>query len=268
MTSNRMTARQFLAREIQFAREAKGIDREDLAKAAFVSKELVRAWESGRRVPQPEDLARAEEALGTNGYLKRLRDDLVKAEPVPEYLGRWREIENTASSLLWYQPLIVPGLLQTPEYARAIIENAGREVSDVDRQIEDRLERQKILAPENSLVFVTIVDEGVLHRRVGDEKIMSEQLQKMLEIGSQTNVSMQVVRSDTGAYPGLAGGFGVAAMEGQEFVYVDDAFSGDVLEDPADVAVMRRVWLMLHSNARSAQESLELIEKAVEKWTL
>jgi transcriptional regulator with XRE-family HTH domain len=262
-----MTARQFLAREIRIAREAKGMDREELAKAAFVSKELVRAWEAGRRVPQSEDLARVEEALGTNGYIKRLRDDLVNAEPVPEYLGRWREIENTASSLLWYQALIIPGLLQTPEYAREIIENAGREVTDADRQVEDRIERQKILAPENSLVFVAIIDEWVLWRGIGGEKIMREQLQKLLEVGSQSNVSIQIVKNDSGAYPGLAGGFGLAAMDGQEFVYVDDAFSGDVLEDPADVAVMRRVWLMLHSNACSAQGSTELIEKAVQKWT-
>src|SRR3569833_95866 len=163
--------------------------------------------------------------------------------------------------------MINPRLLQSPEYAREIIENAGREVTDADRQVEDRIERQKILAPENSLVFVAIIDEWVLWRGIGGEKIMREQLQKLLEVGSQPNVSIQIVKNDSGAYPGLAGGVGLAAMDGQEFVYVDDAFSGDVLEAPADVAVMRRVWLMLHSNACSAKESTELIEKAVQKWT-
>lgn len=266
MTSNRMTARKFLGREIRTAREAKQMSREDLAKAAFVSPELVRAWEANRRVPQPQYLADVEKALGTNGYLKRLREDLVKVEPVPEYMGRWREIEDTASSLLWYQPLIVPGLLQTPEYAREIILNSGREVDDIERQIEDRIERQKILAPENSLMFVVILDEVVLSRRIGDEKIMCDQLQKVLSIAQQSNVSVQLVQLDSGAYPGLAGDFGIAAMDGQEFVYVDDAFSGDVLEDPADVAVMKRVWLTLHSRARSAQESIELIEKVLRKW--
>lgn len=261
-----MTARKFLAREIAFAREAKGMTREELAEAVYVSKELVRAWESSRRVPQPQYLENIEEALGTNGYLKRLCDDLVKAEPVPEYMGRWREIEDASSSLLWYQPMIIPGLLQTPEYAREIILNSGREVDDIDRQVQDRIQRQKILAPENSLMFVAILDEVVLNRLVGSKKIMREQLLKLLEVAQQPNVSIQVVRLGSGAYPGLAGDFGIAALDGHEYVYVDDAFSGDVLEDPEDVAVMKRVWLTLHSHACSARESMELIEKAVKQW--
>src|SRR4051812_29873172 len=148
MTSNRMTARQFLAREIQLAREAKGMDREGLAEALFVSLSLVRAWEAGRRIAQPDVLPMLEATLGTNGHLTRLRNDLVKTEPVPEYMGKWTEIERSATSLLWSQPLIVPGLLQTPAYARETLDNAGRQIDDIERQVQDRLQRQEVLAPE------------------------------------------------------------------------------------------------------------------------
>lgn len=266
MTSNRMTARQFLAREIQLAREAKGIEREDLAEALYVSLALVRAWEAARRVPQPDVLPRLEATLGANGYLKRLRDDLVKAEPMPEHVGQWREIEVEATSLLWFQPLIVPGILQTPEYSRDILVNGGRQTEEVEAQIAVRQERQKVLAPENALMCIIILDVEVLYRTVGNAKIMHEQLRKLVEIAKQPNINIQIVRSDDGAHPGLAGGFGLAAMDGHEYVYVDDAFSGDVLEDPEDVVVMRRVWLSLTSYALPARQSMEILEKAMEGW--
>ncbi len=266
MTSNRKTARQFLANEIRLAREAKGISREELAKAVHVSEALIRAWEAGRRVPQSQDIPRVEEALGTNGYIKRLRDDLVISEPVPEYMGRWREIEDNATSLLWFQPLIVPGLLQTSDYARQIIVNSGRLVDDIDEQIEERVARQKILDSENALTFVAILDQSVLYQLVGNTQIMCEQLTRLLEVAQQPNVSIQVVEADTGAYPGLAGAFGIAAMDGQEYAYVDDAFSGDVLEDPVEVAAMKRVWLTIAAEARSARQSIEIIRKAIERW--
>ena len=266
MTSNRMTARKFLAREIQVHREAKELNRADFAQAVHVSESLVRAWEAARRIPQPDHLPAIEEVLGTSGFITRMRDDLVKTEPLPEYMGRWREVEDAASSLLWYQPLLIPGLLQTPEYAREVISNSGRVIEDIDEQIQARLERQKILAPENSLTFIAVLDEGVLHRLVGSAKVMHEQIMKLQEIAEQRNVRIQIVEADTGAYPGLAGGFGIGAMDGQEFAYVDDAFSGDVLEDPADVAVMKSIWLTLQSEARSSRQSAEIIAKAAEKW--
>lgn len=266
MATNRMTARRFLAREIRLSREIKGVSRDELAQAVFVSEALVRAWETGRRIPQHDHLASVENLLGTGGILRRMLDDLVKGEPTPEYVGRWRQIEIDASSLLWYQPLIIPGLLQTPDYAREIIANSGRQVEDLEMQVEARIDRQKILVPENSMTFVAVIDETVLYRPVGGPKVMREQLMKLLEFARQPNIRIQVIKADTGAYPGLAGGFGVAAMDGQEYVYVDDAFSGDVLEDPEDVAVMKRIWLTLHAEACSAKESIKLIEKAAEKW--
>lgn len=243
------------------------MSREDLGQECHVSAALVKAWENGRRIPQSRDVPRIEQALGiAGGYLKRLRDDLVHTEPVPEYMGRWREIEDAATSLTWFQPLVVPGLLQTSSYAQEIIYNSGREVDDVSQQIDDRIARQAILAPENGLTFVAILDEVVLTRRVGDAKVMREQLVKLLEAALQPNITIQIVKLDAGAYPGLAGGFGIAAMDGHEYVYVDDAFSGDVLEDPTEVAVMKRVWLTLHGHACSAKESIDMIQKAVRQW--
>lgn len=132
MTSNRMTARQFIAREIREGRKKKGMSRAELAKAVIVSESLVRAWESGRRIPQSEDLEKVEEVLGTNGYLSRIREDLVKNAPMPEYMDRWLVLEQNATSTVTYEPLLVSGLFQTPEYAHAVFAESGRQIDDMD----------------------------------------------------------------------------------------------------------------------------------------
>lgn len=267
MTSNRMTPRSFLAKELQRAREEKGISRDELAQEVYVSESLVRAWETGRRLPQIDHLKKVEKILGTNGVLTRMREDLVQNEPLPEYMGRWREIEEDATSLLEFNPLTFPGIVQTPEYAREIFLTSGRQIDDVEEQIQARMERQKILVPENGLMFVLLIDEGVLYRCVGNEKMTADQITRVLELSEQQNVRVQVVPAAAGAYPGLAGGFAIAAMDGQEFAYVDDAYSGDVLERADEVAVMKRVWVTLHAEALPVKQSRELLAKALEKWT-
>lgn len=262
-----MTPRSFLANEIRRLRVTKGMNQDALAHAVHVSDSLVRAWEAGRRVPQSDHLARLDEFFETNGYLARVRDDLVKDERLPEYMGRWRDIEQEASSLLTYEPLLVPGLLQTPDYAREVIEQSGRPIDDIEEHVKERMGRQQIIAPENGLMLVVVVDEYVLHRLIGTPEIMSGQVQRIVDVATQPNVRVQVVPEGVGAYPGLAGGFVIAAMDGQEFVYVDDVFSGDVIESPEDVATIKRVWVTLQAEALPAKQSIKLIEKELESWS-
>lgn len=266
MANNRMTPRMFLGRQIKRLREAKEMKPDELAKALYVSEGLVRSWETGRRVPQPDHLKLLEEFFDTKGILYEMREELVKNERLPEYMGRWQEIEEQATSLLWYHPLLIPGLLQTADYAREVMLNSGRHIDEVEEQVQARLERQKILAPENDLVFVVIIDEGVLYRPIGGNKIMHDQLVKLQEFAQQPNIMIQIVPMDVGAYPGLAGGFGIATMDGQEYAYVDDALSGDVLERPEEVAIMKRIWATLQVKALQDKQSMELITKAVERW--
>jgi transcriptional regulator with XRE-family HTH domain len=266
MTAKRMTARKFLAREIKIARETKGISRDKLARAVYVSEGLVRAWETARRLPQVDQLKLVDEVLGTNGYLQRMREDLIKNEPVPEYMDRWIEIEQTARTAVTYQPLLVPGLFQTPEYAREVFKDTGRQIDDIDESVEARIDRQKILDPDHGLVMVAIIDECVLDRPIGGKEVMYGQMLRLLEFAAQPNVEIQIVPMNTGFYSGLSGGFIIATMDGKEYAYVDDTFSGDVLEDPDEVAAIQRLWVALSVQAMPAKQSIERIEQAVEKW--
>jgi hypothetical protein len=273
MANNRMTPRKFLAKQIRRLREStidpetgKALTTEGLAKLVYRSESLVKAWESGRRLPQPDDLERLDEIFGTKDLLSEIGKDLVKDERAPEYMDRWREIEGQASLVRSYHPLLIPGLLQTPEYARAILLSSGRRVDDVDKRVDMRMRRQEIIAPETDIMLVAVIDEGALYRPVGGQETMHDQLRRLLEMARQPNVQINVVPAGVGEYAGLAGNFDIATMDGRAFAYVDDAFSGDVLEHPDHVATMEQVWEVLRDKALPAEQSIEPIAKAMERW--
>lgn len=273
MANNRMTPRTFLARQIRRLRGSmsdpetgKEMTPAALAKLVYRSESLVKAWENGRRVPQPDDLRRLDEIFDTKGLLEELGHDLVKDERAPEYMDKWREIEWHATLVRSYHPLLVPGLLQTPEYARAVIASSGRRVDNTDKQVRMRMERQEIIAPENDAMLVAIMDEYALHRPIGGPKTMHDQLIKLLEIAEQPNARVNIVPTSVGEYAGLAGNFHIATMDGRGFAYVDDAFSGDVLEHPEDVMTMEHVWEALRDKALPVEQSVKLVARAVEQW--
>ncbi|MEV5411708.1 helix-turn-helix transcriptional regulator [Thermopolyspora sp. NPDC052614] len=261
-----MTALQFLARELRRARETAGMSQAELAAAiTCYSSSLVAMVETCRRIPKPDFAERCDQVLSTGGILSRLLEDLVSSGMPSEWQGKWLDIEARATSLYSYEPLIVPGLLQTEAYARAVIAMSGRRF-DVDEQVEARLERQRILAADMPPMLVAVMDEGVLHRPVGGTEVMSDQLMHLLDMAERHDIVIQIVPLAVGAYAGLAGPFVVAEFEGGEAAYIDNALAGDVVERYEEVLLMKRLWAALRGEALSRKQSLELIEKAVSGW--
>jgi transcriptional regulator with XRE-family HTH domain len=265
MSGNHMTARVFLAKELRRARDEKGMTQGALAKALYVSDSLVAAWETGRRVPKPEHVAFLIEILGIDPLLGRMITELVRNMP-PEWLGKWLDIEAHASSISTYQPLLIPGLLQTPDYAREVILKSGRQHIDVDELVEARLERQKILTSEDPPMLVVVLDENVLRRPIGNSNVMREQLTHLLNVAQRPDVMLQIVRFEIGAYPGLAGGFVIAGFDGREAVYVENVFNGEIIDSVEDVATMKRLWEGLRVEALPAKQSIELVTEVIEQW--
>ena len=222
--------------------------------------------ETARRVPKPDFAQRCDQLLSTGGILVRLVEDLVCRNMPPEWVGRWLSIESKATSLLSYEPLLVPGLLQIESYARAVIAASGREVN-VDEQVEARMERQSILAAQNAPMLVVVLDEGMLHRPVGGSAVMRDQLLHLLELCQRPGVVIQIVPMDVGVYAGLAGGFAIATFDDKEVAYVDSVLSGEVVERSGDVVTVRRMWEALRAEALPKGKSIELMAKVAERWT-
>lgn len=218
-------------------------------------------------IPKPDALKRFEEAHGIKGTLSRLLEDLVSNEISPEWLGKWLSIESSAASLYWYESSVVPGLLQTKEYAHAVLVLNRNEAYNVEDRVDSRLLRQRILDSENPPVLVAVLDEAVLHRAIGSATIMYEQLRHIIEMTKRPEIIVYVIPFEAGEHAGLAGPFIIAGFEGTEVAYVDNALRGDVAEIPGDITELKQRWEMLRSSALSAEASIELIWKvAHEKY--
>lgn len=266
MAGKRPTGRQFFGTQLKRAREAKGVTQEALAKSVFKSPSMVAMWETGRRLPQPEDVPLVECALGTGGYLAELLEFVSEQLPL-EWLGKWLQVERSATSLLWFEPLIVPGLLQTEAYARTVLKSGRHRFADVEDMVSVRMERQRILAEEDPPILVALLDESILARNVGGAKVMYDQLLHLARMSETDNIVIQLIPLTAAACAGFISTFILASFDGgSEVAYVDDQLSGDVVERSEEVATLRRMFELFRADAIDQHGSTELIKKAAEKW--
>jgi transcriptional regulator with XRE-family HTH domain len=268
MAGNRLTARDFLARELRRAREAKGMTQKQEAKALYVSEQYIGHWETGRRIPRPEHADQLDELHGTGGIFGRMLADLVSTETGPEWFGKWPIIEERATALWSFQPTVVDGLLQTEDYARAVLQAGRYHLTDVEEMVTARLERQRILYRADPPILVVVMSESVLLQSVGDAKIMHAQLMHLADVAERQNVIVQIVPFSAGAGAGFASPFIIPSFDGgTQVAYVDNQLRGEVVEDPDDVATIRRMFELFRAAALSTQETIELIRRTKGQWT-
>jgi transcriptional regulator with XRE-family HTH domain len=252
-----------------------GLSKEDLAADANLSVSTISAYENGWRAPvrdtvefQLEPVPR----LLSNGVLLKLWDDFADAMnygSFPFFVADLAEKERAATAIRWYAPLIVPGLLQTADYARAILSATfGITPEEVDRQVAERLQQQEILAREKPPALRVIIDELVLHRLIGGHQVMAEQVRHLMEAADQPSTTILVIPAGTGAHEGLSGEFEIMGTEDQpDFGFVETAIGGQSLSAGDNVAVLNRRWATLSGEATSWRASKALLEEAYKRWT-
>ena len=183
------TPRQVFGAMVRYYRERAGLSRSELARQICKSVSLVQAIELGQRAATAEVTADLEAALATDGALTQLRDEIgygLSYQAFPAWFQDWAAKEAEATTLRWFEPLVVPGLLQTEEYARAIFRTRFRITSDeIDERVAARLKRQEILIGDEPAALWVILDEWVLRRPVGGRYVMLEQVKRLIEAARQ-----------------------------------------------------------------------------------
>jgi hypothetical protein len=198
-------------------------------------------------------------------------EEPAQGPPSPGHAGwfrPWAHIEAEATILRSYEPLLVPGLLQTEEYARAILAiRPGGKRDDLEDQVAARMERQSILGRADAPQLWCVLDEGVLHRCVGSAKIMHDQLEHLANVAERPQISIQVIPASTGEHAGLLGGFIIADLDGG-MVYSETSAEGQITDSPAIVTHVTFRFDSLRSEALPRAASRDLIMKvARERWT-
>jgi transcriptional regulator with XRE-family HTH domain len=270
-----------LAAELLRLREAAGLTREAVSERTEVNGATIYRLETGRARPQrrtltalldlyavPEDervelYALARQADEPN-WLQSFPTELP--EPYRAFIG----FEGEAESIINYECLFVPGLLQTNEYARAALQAGAPAAApeDIDRLVEARMSRQAVLNRPNPLRLWAIVDEAALHRPVGGSAVLAAQLQRMVELAALPHITLQVVPYDVGGHPGMAGSFAVLRFgEPSEspteidVVYVETQAADLFLEGDTDVKRFNGIFQHLRALALPPNASVSLIEQ-------
>lgn len=191
-----------------------------------------------------------------------------EAVPIPEWFEDFLKAQILARVIWTWQPIILPGLLQTPDYARVLFEVAGTPEHLISDRVDARLDLQKQTLERDPVPvsLVALIDESVLHRLVGSPEVMHAQLMRLVELGQRRDIGIQVVPASYGVNAGHVGGFTIASMDEGD-VMLQDGVQDVMIEKRAPVREGLATFDRIRLVAFSGPESLELIKKVAEEWT-
>lgn len=261
---------EFFGAELRRWRTAAGLSQEQLGQRLGYDASLVGKVETGDRVPSQAFAEGCDRALpGAGGLFLRIFRLARRWSGRPLWFNGWLDAERRATSLRTWEPLLIPGLLQTAEYARAILSANPDSEADIETYVAARLERQAILDRDRPPHLWVVLDEMVLHRCVGSAKVMHDQLLHLAEMAGRPRITIQIVPARVGVHAGLLGAFVIAGFDGDsDIVYLETSSDGQIIEQPRVVAQITLRFETLRSVALPKDESLDLILKvAEERWT-
>ena len=258
------------ADEMKAAREQRGWSQADLADQIPYSLSTISMVEALHRVPTRDLAVHLDKAFGTPGTFTRLEARL-RDLPFPASFRPFAAYETEAAALYVLEHSLVPGLLQTPEYARAVLATRPNTTEDeIDSLVEARLARQAVLTRDDppAPLLWALIDEGVLYRPVAPAGVMRDQLLYLAEASRRPNVTVQVLPYSAGGHTGLLGAFTIADLAGAAgIVNVEDITYGRVFEDAAAVSRVTLHYKSLQSEALPKGAARELIARvAEERW--
>ncbi|MEV6977666.1 DUF5753 domain-containing protein [Kitasatospora sp. NPDC093806] len=265
-----MTPREYYGSELKRLREATDprVSQEKLGLMTFVSGAYIGLLETAVRVPRLELSMQIDQVLSTGGVLERIHQ-LMNFSKFPDYFKDTAEHEQRAKAISEYAGHIVPGVLQTPEYARAIFLDGAelRTDDELDDLVAARMERACHITREDGPELWYILDEAVLRRVVGGNPIMAEQLRHLADLINRRRLILQVVTFGAGAHALLSGVLSLMSFEDEPpLAYSEGPFAGQLLDDQQLVAKCTRAYDLVRAAALSRRASLTLIESVAEEY--
>ncbi|MDV9174981.1 helix-turn-helix transcriptional regulator [Streptomyces sp. W16] len=246
-------------------REAQGSTREQFGAHVGYSASQVAMVERGERMPSPQFIARAGEFLHAQVAIDAAAEHLERRR-YPSWFDDYVEREAEAVSLWSYDTHVIMGLVQTEEYARAVLGARVPMLDDeeIEHRVRSRLARQAILTRVPPVSLAMVIEEWVLRRPVGGRAVLKGQLERLLELGEKRNISIQVMPTDVEAHAGFNGAWTLLETPKREWVgYVEGQAGGLVIEDREEVSAMFQRFGMIRSQALPPGESAKLIEGLV-----
>ncbi|WP_327395431.1 helix-turn-helix domain-containing protein [Streptomyces phaeochromogenes] len=264
---SRQAAWEFFGTELKGRREDAGLTQADLGHRVFVSGGYIGQFEQAIRKPQLDVAKRIDEVLQTDGFFERLWRKLIKDQPYTEYFAHVVELERLATEICEYAPTVVPGLLQTREYAQAVFLAGNPLAADeyIEELLKGRMARTRLLKDATRPVYWVVLHETVLRVQVGGPAVMAHQLDHIAALVRERKALVQVLPFTTGAHPAMGKMMKLMGFEdAPPTVYTEGVFSGSLLDEPAVVRRTQSSYDLIRAAALSSEASLALIESAAE----
>ncbi|MFG3286583.1 Scr1 family TA system antitoxin-like transcriptional regulator [Streptomyces sp. NPDC048111] len=260
--------RAFLGAELRFAREKSGLTQDELGQPLFVSGSFIGQLESGTRRMHLEYARQIDQILGTDGFFSRNCVAAAKSK-YPDHFAEAAEAEAVATTIRQYAPSLIPGLLQTEAYARAVFRAHRPTATEetIDELVSARLERTRLLDDPTTPLMWAVLDESVLRRNVGGNPVMAEALAHVAGLGFRHRIIVQVLRFSVGAHAAMSGALKLMAFnDAPPLAFIDGLGTGRLEDDPAIVARHELTYDLVGASALSPSESLALIESVAEDY--
>ena len=269
-----------LGTQLRTLREANGVTRENAGWEIRASESKISRMELGRVGFKERDIADLLTRYGVLDEAERAEFLLLAREAnVPGWWHRYSDLlptwfetylglEQAASVIRTYELQFVPGLLQTHDYARAVISLACTRAEEVERRVELRMRRQDLLTAPGAPTVWAVIDEAALRRPIGGAEVMRGQIQHLVELMAQSNITIQVMPFSFGGHAAEGGAFSILRFNDPELpdiVYVEQLASALYLDKRDEVDRYGAVMERLCAVSTTPAETVDLLEKIMQE---
>lgn len=254
----------WMAYDLRHYRIRNGMTLAQVGDLLHVRKQTVNGYENGISKINSEQAELLDKIWDTGGHFHRLHH-FARAGHDPDWFRTYTQQEARASMIKVYETLLIPGLLQTPEYARALLIAGG--VSEVDNLLDRRMARQKVLVREDPPAMSVLIDEAVINRPVGGVDVMRMQLARLIEASEVDGVIIRVVPYSSGAHVGMDGAFMIFTVDRRDVVYTEANGGGRFVPPGGEVDDFKIRFEKIGADALPQGPSRALITESMERMT-
>ncbi|MEV7468591.1 helix-turn-helix transcriptional regulator [Streptomyces kronopolitis] len=267
--ASRQAAWEFWGTELKRRREEAGLTQEALGHRVFVSGGYIGQFEQAIRKPQLDVAMRIDAVLQSDGFFERTWRKLIDDQRYADYFAAAADLERLATRICEFESLLVPGLLQTGAYTRAVTLANNPIAPDeyIADRVRARLDRTAILNDATRPSYWAVLHEAALRVPVGGPGVMAEELEHIARLLRERKILVQVLPFAAGAHAQM--GKSLKLMEFEDApptAYTEAVYSGNLLDDPAVVKRAQATYDLLRAAALSPEASLSLIESAAEDY--
>ncbi|MEU9455999.1 helix-turn-helix transcriptional regulator [Streptomyces sp. NPDC048277] len=258
------TSMKMLGKQLGAARRVAGLTQTELGLRAGLDDQTIASIEQGRRALKPDVAERMDEVLDTKGVFAAGVANLPDIDQFPMWAEVYMEHEREAIALSWYDNAVLPGLLQTEAYVRAVLRNRvpAYDEDEVETRTAARLERQDILHRRNAPTLSFVVWEPVLLMALGGPEVRREQLRHLREIAELPCVSLQFLLLSSPCHAGVNGPFTLLETpDHQHLAYTESQRGSQWVSDADEVSRLARKYAMLRTQALTTQDSVGLLDR-------